>query len=51
VLVYSDSVNSCVFFDDADTVKIHEDILTALATKALTEEESRAGAPRGALLH
>ena len=40
-VVYIDSVNSCLFFDDAATVKIHEDILTALATKALTEEESR----------
>ena len=41
-VVYIDSVNSCLFFDDADTVKIHEDILTALAGIALTEEESRA---------
>lgn len=41
-VVYVDSVNSCLFFDDPDTVKVHEDILTALATIALTEEESRA---------
>ncbi|WP_330271396.1 helix-turn-helix domain-containing protein [Lentzea sp. NBC_00516] len=41
-VVYVDSVNSCLFFDDPDTVKVHEDILTALAAIALTEEESRA---------
>ncbi|MDX3658248.1 helix-turn-helix transcriptional regulator [Streptomyces sp. ID05-26A] len=41
-VVYIDSVNSCLFFDDPDTIKVHEDILTALAAVALTEEESRA---------
>ena len=41
-VVYVDSVNSCLFFDDPDTVKVHEDILTALAAIALPEEESRA---------
>lgn len=41
-VVYIDSVNSCLFFDDPDTVKVHEDILTALAAVALPEEESRA---------
>jgi hypothetical protein len=40
-VVYIESVNSCLFFDDPKTVKIHEDILTALAAIALTEEESR----------
>lgn len=40
-VVYIDSVNSCLFFDDADTIKIHEDILTALAAIALSEEDSR----------
>ncbi len=41
-VVYSDSVNSCLFLDDPDTVKIHEDILTALAAIALSEADSRA---------
>jgi hypothetical protein len=41
-VVYIDSINSCLFFDDADTVKVYEDILTALAAVALAEEESRA---------
>jgi hypothetical protein len=41
-VVYAESVNYCLFFDDPDTIKIHEDILTALAAIALTEEESRA---------
>ncbi|MGW6937012.1 helix-turn-helix domain-containing protein [Lentzea sp. NPDC054927] len=41
-VVYIDSVNSCLFFDDTETVKVHEDILTALAAVALSEEESRA---------
>ncbi|SEQ27613.1 Helix-turn-helix domain-containing protein [Lentzea xinjiangensis] len=41
-VVYADSVNYCLFFDDPETVKIHEDILTALAAVALSEEESRA---------
>ncbi|MFJ8964390.1 helix-turn-helix domain-containing protein [Lentzea sp. NPDC102401] len=40
-VVYADSVNYCLFFDDPETIKIHEDILTALATVALSEEESR----------
>ena len=40
-VVYIDSVNSCLFFDDTETVKVHEDILTALAAVALSEEESR----------
>ena len=41
-VVYADSVNYCLFFDDTETVKVHEDILTALAAVALSEEESRA---------
>ncbi|MFS8099902.1 DUF5753 domain-containing protein [Lentzea alba] len=41
-VVYVESVNYCLFFDDADTIKINDDILTALAALALTEEESRA---------
>ncbi|WP_439662900.1 helix-turn-helix domain-containing protein [Lentzea sp. HUAS TT2] len=41
-VVYIDSINSCLFFDDADTVKVYEDILTALAAVALREAESRA---------
>lgn len=40
-VVYVESVNYCLFFDDAQTIKIHDDILTALAAVALTEEESR----------
>jgi hypothetical protein len=40
-VVYIDSVNSCLFFDDPETIKVHEDILTALAAVALSEEESR----------
>ncbi|MET9230890.1 helix-turn-helix transcriptional regulator [Lentzea sp. NPDC003310] len=40
-VVYADSVNYCLFFDDPETVKIHEDILSALAAVALSEEESR----------
>lgn len=40
-VVYADSVNYCLFFDDAETVEVHEDILTALAAIALSEEESR----------
>jgi hypothetical protein len=40
-VVYVESIHYCLFFDDADTIKIHEDILTALAAIALTEEESR----------
>ncbi|MEU3650733.1 helix-turn-helix transcriptional regulator [Lentzea sp. NPDC034063] len=40
-VVYVESVNYCLFFDDADTIKIHEGILTDLAALALTEEESR----------
>ncbi|MDX8143663.1 helix-turn-helix transcriptional regulator [Lentzea sp. BCCO 10_0061] len=41
-VVYVESVNYCLFFDDADTIKVHQDILTALAEIALSEEESRA---------
>ncbi|GGM97720.1 transcriptional regulator [Lentzea pudingi] len=41
-VVYADSVNYCLFFDDPETIKIHEDILSALAAVALSEEESRA---------
>lgn len=40
-VVYVESVNYCLFFDDAETIKVHEDILTALAAVALSEEESR----------
>ncbi|MFD4673549.1 helix-turn-helix domain-containing protein [Lentzea sp. NPDC058450] len=40
-VVYVESVNYCLFFDDADTIKVHDDILTALAAVALPEEESR----------
>ncbi|GAA3650773.1 helix-turn-helix transcriptional regulator [Lentzea roselyniae] len=40
-VVYVESVNYCLFFDDAETIKVHEDILTALAAVALTEAESR----------
>ncbi|MFD4643877.1 helix-turn-helix domain-containing protein [Lentzea sp. NPDC058436] len=41
-VVYVESVNYCLFFDDPDTIKIHEDILKSLAAIALAEEESRA---------
>jgi hypothetical protein len=41
-VVYVESINYCLFFDDANTIKVHEDILTALAAIALSEEESRA---------
>ncbi|MFC3898824.1 helix-turn-helix domain-containing protein [Lentzea rhizosphaerae] len=41
-VVYVESVNYCLFFDDADTIKAHDDILAALAAVALSEEESRA---------
>ncbi|MGI5503381.1 helix-turn-helix domain-containing protein [Lentzea sp. CA-135723] len=41
-MVYIESVNSCLFFDDPETIKIHDNVLTALAAIALTEEESRA---------
>lgn len=40
-VVYIDSVNSCLFFDDPETIKVHEDILTDLAAVALSEKESR----------
>jgi hypothetical protein len=40
-VVYVESFNYCLFFDDAETIKIHEDILTALAAIALSEEDSR----------
>jgi hypothetical protein len=40
-VVYVESVNCCLFFDDANTIKIHEDILTALAALALSEADSR----------
>ncbi|MET8756298.1 helix-turn-helix transcriptional regulator [Lentzea sp. NPDC004782] len=40
-VVYVESVNYCLFFDDAETIKIHEDILTDLAALALSEADSR----------
>ncbi|NGY59449.1 helix-turn-helix domain-containing protein [Lentzea sp. NEAU-D13] len=40
-VVYAESVNYCLFFDDPNTIKVHEDILTALAALALSEADSR----------
>src|SRR5687767_2094145 len=36
------SPNYCLFFDDPETIKVHEDILTALAGVALGEESGTA---------
>lgn len=41
-VVYLESLNCCLFFDDADTVKVYEDTRKRLAAVALDEEESRA---------
>ncbi|WP_109637837.1 helix-turn-helix domain-containing protein [Lentzea atacamensis] len=41
-VVFLDSLNCCLFFDDANTVKVYETTLERLAAVALDEEESRA---------
>jgi transcriptional regulator with XRE-family HTH domain len=41
-VVFLDSLNCCLFFDDTDTVKVYETTLERLAAVALDEEESRA---------
>ncbi|MFD5825756.1 helix-turn-helix domain-containing protein [Lentzea sp. NPDC060358] len=41
-VVYVESVQCCLFFDDKDTVKVYENILKDLARSALDEEQSRA---------
>jgi len=41
-LVFLDSLNCCLFFDDTETVKVYETTLKRLAAVALDEEESRA---------
>jgi transcriptional regulator with XRE-family HTH domain len=41
-VVFLDSLNCCLFFDDTDTVKVYETTLEKLAAVALNEEESRA---------
>lgn len=40
-VVYVESVNCCLFFDDQQTVRTYESILTDLAAIALDEEQSR----------
>ncbi|MEV6243451.1 helix-turn-helix transcriptional regulator [Lentzea sp. NPDC051838] len=41
-LVFLDSLNCCLFFDDTETVEVYETTLKRLAAVALDEEESRA---------
>jgi hypothetical protein len=40
-LVFLDSLNCCLFFDDTDTVELYENTLKRLAAVALDEAESR----------
>jgi hypothetical protein len=40
-LVFLDSLNCCLFFDDAETVEVYETTLKKLAAVALDEAESR----------
>ncbi len=41
-VVFLDSLNCCLFFDDTETVDLYENTLKRLAAVALDEEESRA---------
>ena len=41
-VVFLDSLNCCLFFDDDDTIELYENTLKRLAAAALDEEESRA---------
>jgi transcriptional regulator with XRE-family HTH domain len=41
-VVYLESLNCCLFFDDTETVEVYETTIERLAAVALDEEESRA---------
>ncbi len=41
-VVYLETLNRCLFLDDAETIKVYETTLKKLAAVALDEEESRA---------